>query len=258
MWLVSNGEAIEIDCPTSLGQSVDTNLTVGASATGYRRASYFGGANYLRTWSVDHAAIGREGAARLEAFTLSGYGTNGVGFIPTGAEHLNLFTPAQSLLATVTSAQRRTTTTASGVVYPSGVTVPEYTAIAMKTPFPYKGQIVTISAVTNGAATLAVRWLDASGAIISRSYVRSAGGDYARVANTVTAPANAVAFDAHVIGNIAAPAMTLGEVLRPWAVGQVAKSVVVNSPKSTLLAALDPMRITSSKSYQVMEVGAYE
>lgn len=258
MWLISQGEVVEIPCPTALSRDVETNLTTSISATGYRRANYFGGANYLRTWSVDHTALPQGKAAILEAFTLSGFGNGGVGFVPTGAEHLNLFTPAQSLLATVTNAQRRTTTTASGVVYPSGVTVPEYTAIAAKTPFPYKGQRVTISAVTNGAATLAVRWLDASGAIISRSYAKSAGGDYARVANTVTAPANAVAFDAHVIGNIAAPAMTLGEVLRPWAVGQVAKSVVVNSPKSTLLAAWDPMRITSSKSYQVMEVGAYE
>lgn len=257
MWIVSNGEAIEIPCPTALSSDVEPNLTISASATGYKRASYFGGAHYLRTWSLDHTALPQAKAAVLEAFTLGGFGAS-VGFIPTGAEHLNLFTQAQSLLATVTNAQRRTTTTASGVVYPSGVTVPEYTAIAAKTPFPYKGQRVTISAVTDGAATLAVRWLDASGAIISRSYAESAGGDYARVANTVTAPANAVAFDAHVIGNIAAPAMTLGEVLRPWAVGKVAKSVVVNSPKSALLAAWDPMRITSSKSYQVMEVGAYE
>lgn len=258
MWIVSNGEAIEIPCPTALSSDVEPNLTISASATGYRRANYFGGAHYLRTWSLDHSALKPAEATTLEAFTLGGFGTANVGFIPTGAEHLNLFTQAQSLLATVTNAQRRTITTAAGVVYPSGVTVPEYTAIAAKTPFPYKGQKVTISVVTNGAATLAVRWLDASGAIISRSYAESAGGSYTRVANTITAPANAVAFDAHVIGNITAPAMTLGETLRPWAVGQVAKSVVVNSPKSTLLAAWDPTKIISSKSYQVMEVGAYE
>ena len=258
MWLISQGEVVEIPCPTALSTDVEANLTTGVSATGYKRASHFGGAHYLRTWSLDHSALKPAEATILEAFTLSGFGNGGVGFVPTGAEHLNLFTPAQSLLATVTNAQRRTTTTASGVVYPSGVTVPEYTAIAAKTPFPYKGQRVTISAVTDGAATLAVRWLDATGAIISRSYAKSAGGDYARVANTVTAPANTVAFDAHVIGSIAAPAMTLGEVLRPWAVGQVAKSVVINSSKSTLLAAWDPAKIISSKSYQVMEVGAYE
>lgn len=260
MWLVSNGEAIEVNCPTSLAQSVDTNLTTSTSATGYRRANYFGGAHYLRTWDIEHAGLGREDAAKLEALTLGGFGADAVGFIPTGAEHLNLFTPAQSLLATVKDVQRRTRTVAGGVVYPSGLNTPGTTLLASRVPFPFAGQKVAISAVSRTGGGMSIRWLDATGNIITYQGAFSAATDteYRRATGIYTAPANAVYFDAHIAGDIAAPSLTLGDAVRPWAVGQAAKSVVLNQIQSSLLKATNFSSITSSKGYQVVEVGAYE
>lgn len=257
MWLISQGEVVEMPCPTSLNRDTESNLTTSTSATGYRRASYFGGAHYLRTWSLDHSELQRAEAALLEAFTLGGFGTANVGFIPTGAEHLNLFTPAQSLMAVPTSVNWRVTTRVGDTVYPSGVVAADWLLIASDTPFPFAGQTLNLSAVMSGTATLALRWLDSSGATISNSYVESNQAGYTRRSAVITAPTNATAFQARIIGDVAAPALTLGATLRPWAVGQTAKSVVVTAPKDSLLSAWDPASIITSKSYQVVEVGAY-
>lgn len=260
MWIVAAGEPIHIACPTSLTEDSESNLSISTSATGRRRANYFGGFHTLRTWAVDHSLLTGAEKTTLEALALGGFGTGDLGFIPTGAEHQNLFTPAASLLATVKDATRRITTTAQGISYPSGVNTPETALIASRVPFPYPGDFVVVSVVARNSGGMSIRWLDATGQIISYqgAFSNTSDTEYRRVIGRYTAPANAAYFDAHVKGDVAAPALTLGNEPRQWAPGQVAKSIVVSSPKKSLLASWDPARILSSANYQIMEVGSYE
>lgn len=258
MFFSSGNSIIEVRCPSSFSWSKASNLAVETSATGYTRASYFGGARVLRTMSLSHRAMSPSEMAKVEALTHLGYGAE-LGFIPTGAERTNLLPPGASLLATVTGAMPRpVTVTKVGEVYPGGVNTPESKFIAADIPFPYAGKSMAISVVGKGGAVCSIQWKDASGNVISYSGVTASTVEYERTTRYATAPANAVAFGVHVIGDAAAPSMTLEKVY-PWQVGQVAKSVIIeNDSSGEYLAAWDKTRAPlESASYTVKEVGDY-
>lgn len=258
MYFFSGSSIIEVRCPSSFSWSKASNLAVETSATGYTRASYFGGARVLRTMSLSHRAMSPSEMGKVEALTHLGYGAK-LGFIPTGAERSNLLTPGASLLATVTGAmQRPVTVTKGGEVYPGGVNTPDTKRIATAVPFPYAGQQVALSIVGRNAAVCTFEWLDATGTILGYPGVTANGADYERATAIITAPATAVAFGMHIKGDLAAPSITLGKVY-PWQVGQVAKSIVVEDDSSgEYLAAWDKTRAPlESASYTVKEVGDY-
>lgn len=258
MFFSSGGSIIEVDCPGSLSWSKASNLAVETSATGYTRASYFGGARVLRTMSLSHHAMTPSEMAKVEALTHLGYGAE-LGFVPTGAERSNLLPPGASLLATVSGATPRpVTVTGGGEVYPGGVNTPDIKRIATAVPFPYAGKQVALSIVGRNGSVCTFEWLDATGAILGYPGVTANGADYERVTAIITAPATAVAFGMHIRGDIAAPSVTLGKAY-PWQVGQVAKSVVIEGDSNgEYLAAWDKTRAPlESASYTVKEVGDY-
>ena len=258
MFFSSGGAIIEVDCPSSLSWSKASNLAVETSASGYTRASYFGGARVLRTMSLSHHAMTQSEMSKVEALTHLGYGAS-LGFVPTGAERSNLLPPGASLLATVTGAMPRpVTVTRGGEVYPGGVNATETKRIAADAPFPYAGKRVAISVVGKGGGVCSIEWKDAAGAVISYSGVTASSEEYERTTSYATAPATAVAFGAHINGDVAAPSMTL-EAVYPWQVGQVAKSVVIEDDSSgEYLAAWDKTRAPlETASYTVKEVGDY-
>lgn len=258
MFFVAKGQTIEVACPSILTTDPTTNLTMGDSVTGYRRASYFGGLTTLRSWGVDTSATSGEELAMLEAIATGGLGTDDLGFIPCGAEHLNLLPPGASLLATVSGATRRPATVAAdGKTYPSGVTVSSTALIASRVPWAFPGQQFTISMVSNDVAAFSIRWLKANGELINYQGVNVNTDGFTRSQATHFAPAEAAYFDAHINGSVTAPAITLGANLRPWSVGKAAKSVVVEPGGTQLLAAWNPANILSSSSFTVREVGAY-
>lgn len=257
MYFTSGNAIIEVDCPSSFSWSKASNLAVETSATGYTRASYFGGARVLRTMSLSHHVMSPSEMGKVEALTHLGYGAQ-LGFVPTGAERANLLPPGASLLATVTGATPRpVTVTRTGEVYPGGVNAPEAEFIAADIPFVYAGKRVAISVVGKGGAVCSIQWKDASGAVISYSGVTANAAEYERTTSYVVAPDNAVAFGVHILGDAAAPSMTLEKVY-PWQVGQVAKSVVIEDSSGEYLAAWDKTRAPlESASYTVKEVGDY-
>ena len=257
MYFTSGNAIIEVDCPSSLSWSKASNLAVETSASGYTRASYFGGARVLRTMSLSHHAMSPSEMAKVEALTHLGYGAQ-LGFIPTGAERANLLPPGASLLATVTGAiPRPVTVTRGGEVYPGGVNTPDSKRIAADIPFVYAGKRVAISVVGKGGGVCSIEWKDATGGVISYSGVTASSEEYERTTSYATAPATAVAFGAHINGDVAAPSMTL-ETVYPWQVGQVAKSVVIEDSNGEYLAAWDKTRAPlESASYTVKEVGDY-
>lgn len=257
MFFSSGGSIIEVDCPSSLSWSKASNLAVETSASGYTRASYFGGARVLRTMSLSHHAMTPSEMAKVEALTHLGYGAE-LGFVPTGAERSNLLPPGASLLATVTGAlPRPVTVTKGGEVYPGGVNTPESKFIAADIPFPYAGKNMAISVVGKDGAVCSIQWKDAGGNVISYSGVTANAAEYERTTSYAVAPLNAVAFGVHILGDAAAPSMTLEKVY-PWQVGQVAKSVVVEDSSGEYLAAWDKTRAPlESASYTVKEVGDY-
>ena len=254
---MSGGSVIEVECPTTLKWEKLSNLAIETSATGYSRASYFGGARILRELNLSHAVLPPTEMSKVEALTHLGYGTQ-LGFIPTGAERSNLLPPGASLLATVTGAMPRpVTVTRTGEVYPGGVNTPDAKRIATAVPFPYAGQQVALSVVGRNGALCTFEWLDATGAILGYPGVAANGGDYERVTAIITAPATAVAFGMHIRGDIAAPSVTLGKAY-PWQVGQTAKSVVIDGGNGDYLAAWDKGRAPlETVSYTVKEVGDY-
>lgn len=257
MYFTSGNAIIEVACPSALSWSKASNLVVETSATGYTRASYFGGSRVLRTMSLSHHAMAPTEMAKVEALTHLGYGAE-LGFIPTGAERANLLPPGASLLATVTDAiPRPVTVTRQGEVYPGGVNSPETKRIAADIPFPYAGKRVAISAVGKGGGVCSIEWKDATGAVISYSGVTASSEEYERSTSYATAPTAAVAFGAHIKGDVAAPSITLENVY-PWQIGQAAKSVVIEKPSGEYLAAWDKTRAPlETASYTVKEVGDY-
>lgn len=257
MFFHSQGAVIEVSCPSALSWDKSSNLTVGASAAGYTRASYFGGARILRAMSLEHGALAASEQAKVDAFTHLGFGAE-LGFTPTGAGRSNLLSPGASLLATAAGVSHRPFTPANGVLYPGGVNTPDVKRIATDLPFAFPGQKVALSAVGKGDFAFSIEWKDAAGRVLSYAAVAGSGADgYARVSRVHTAPAEAVAFGAHIRGDIAAPAMTLEKVM-PWQVGVVAKSVVVESAGVKMLAAWDHTRPPlTSHSYTIKEVGDY-
>lgn len=257
MFFVSEGQAIEVACPGSLEWEKASNLSVGSSASGYTRASYFGGARVLRSMTVAHGVLSTDGQAMIDALTHLGFGAD-LGFVPTGAERANLLTPGASLLATVSGAMRRVKTVDSaGMVYAGGVNTPDTKRIATATPFVYGGRRVVLSAVGRGGAVCSIEWLNELGEIISYFGVTCMGESYNRATREGVAPANAVAFGVHIRGDIAAPAMTLEKVY-PWQVGQVAKSVVIDAPTVKMLYAGDKTRAPFlGHAYTIREVGDY-
>lgn len=257
MFFVSEGQSIEVACPGSLEWDKTSNLTVGSSASGYRRGSYFGGARVLRSMTVAHGALSPDGQAMVDALTHLGFGAD-LGFVPTGAERSNLLTPGASLLATVSGAMRRVKTVDStGMVYAGGVNTPDTKRIATATPFVYGGRRVVLSAVGRGGAVCSIEWLNELGEVINYLAVSCPGESYNRATREGTAPANAVAFGVHVRGDIAAPAMTLEKVY-PWQIGQVAKSVVVEAASVKMLYAGDKTRAPFlGHGYTITEVGDY-
>lgn len=257
MYFTSGNAIIEVDCPSSLSWSKASNLAVETSASGYTRASYFGGARVLRTMSLSHQAMSPSEMAKVEALTHLGYGAQ-LGFVPTGAERSNLLPPGASLLATVTGATHRpVTVTSLGEVYPGGVNATETKRIATAIPFPYAGKQVALSIVGRNGAVCTFEWLDATGAILGYPGVTANGGEYERVTAIITAPSTAVAFGMHIRGDLAAPSVTLGKAY-PWQVGQVAKSVVIEDSSGEYLAAWDKTRAPlETASYTVKEVGDY-
>lgn len=257
MYFTSGNAMIEVGCPSTLSWSKASNLAVDTSATGYTRASYFGGARVLRTMSLSHHVMSPSEMAKVEALTHLGYGAQ-LGFIPTGAERANLLPPGASLLATVTGVMPRpVTVTRGGEVYPGGVNTPDAKRIATAVPFPYAGQQVALSVVGRNGALCTFEWLDATGTILGYPGVGANGGDYERVTAIITAPATAVAFGMHIRGDIVAPSVTLGKAY-PWQVGQTAKSVVIEDSSGEYLAAWDKTRAPlESATYTVKEVGDY-
>lgn len=257
MWFITAGEPIHLPCPTTLTTDQSSNLTTSQTVTGRRRASYFGGYSTLRTWSVDTKTATGDELAALEAFT-AGIGISDLGFIPEGAEHQNLLTPGASLLATAPGFTPRTiTTTGSGKVFPGGITSTSAVLVAARVPWVFPGQAYTLSIVGKSGAVCSIRWLRANGAVIRYDKVTASTADFERAHATHTAPADAAYFDLHINGAVAAPAITLGDTLRPWAVGKAAKSVVVEPASTQLLSAWDPAHIYTAASYKILEVGAY-
>lgn len=258
MFFVSQGQAIEVACPASHSWDKTSNLATSTSAAGYTRASYFGGPRVLRTMKLSVGALGPEGQAKIDALTHLGFGSQ-LGFIPCGAERSNLLPPGASLLATVAGVVSRATTVASdGAVYPGGVNTPSTAPVASSIPFAYPGQVISLSIVGRGGAAVSIQWLDASGASLGYLGLVAESAGYTRAHRVATAPATAVAFNVHVRGDVAAPALTLGSTLYPWQVGQVAKSVVVESAGVEIVAAWDTTQPPlQAHTYTVKEVGDY-
>lgn len=258
MIFTSQGQAIEVACPSTLKTEHTTNLTTNNSVTGHRRASYFGGVTPLRAWTVDVSATHGEELGLLEAISTGALGADHLGFIPCGAEHQNLLPPGASLLATVPGATRRPVTVAAdGKAYPGGLTTPTTTLIASQIPWAFPGQPITLSIVGKDGGTCSIRWLKANLDTIRNDGVTASSSEYTRTHINRTAPAEATYFDLHINGAVAAPAITLGTTLRPWSVGKTAKSVVVEPSGSQLLAAWDAAQVLSTISYTVTEVGKY-
>ena len=254
---MSGSSVIEVECPTTLKWEKLSNLATDTSATGYIRASYFGGARVMRKMPLTHSVLSPTEMSKVEALTHLGYGAQ-LGFIPTGAERANLLPPGASLLATVTGAMPRpVTVTRGGEVYPGGVNTPDSKRIAAGIPFVYAGKRVAISVVGKGGGVCSIEWKDATGDVISYSGVTASSDEYERATSYATAPTTAVAFGAHINGDVAAPSITL-ETVYPWQVGQVAKSVVIEDSSGEYLAAWDKTRAPlESASYTVKEVGDY-
>lgn len=258
MFFVSDGQPIEIACPASLSWDKTSNLTVGTSAAGYTRASYFGGARILRTMSLAHGALAPAEQAKIDALTNLGFGTE-LGFIPTGAERANLLTPGASLLATIKGVIRRPgTTDLRGNFYPGGINSPESIRIAEQVPFAHPGETITLSVVGRGEYAFSVQWLTASGSLIRSSWVEATSEEgYTRSSAESVAPPDASYFRAYIKGDVAAPAITIGGVY-PWQVGQVANSVVVDAANVKMLYAGDKTRAPFlGHGYTIMEVGDY-
>lgn len=257
MFFTNQGQAVEVACPISLSWDKSSNLAVATSASGYTRASYFGGARVLRTMSLAHGALAPGEQAKVDALTHLGFGAE-LGFIPTGAERANLLTPGASLLATVSGAlPRPVTVDREGAVYPGGVNTPETKRVATATPFAHAGQRIALSAVGRGGAVCSIEWLNATGEVISYFGVTCDGEEYRRVTREGTAPAEAVAFGLHVRGDIAAPSLTLNRPY-PWQVGMVAKAVVIESASASMLSAIHKTRAPYlGHTYTIREVGDY-
>ncbi|WP_421083098.1 hypothetical protein [Rothia nasimurium] len=258
MFFVSQGQVIEVACPASHSWDKTSNLSTSTSAAGYTRASYFGGPRVLRTMKLSVGVMTPEEQAKIDALTHLGFGSQ-LGFIPCGAERSNLMPPGASLLATVAGVVPRATTVASdGTVYPGGVNTPTTALVASAVPFAYPGQVVSLSIVGRAGAAMSIQWLDATGASLGFVGAVADSAGYTRVRRGTTAPATAVAFNVHVKGDLAAPALTLGSTLYPWQVGQVAKSVVIESAGVEVIAAWDTSRAPlQTHTYTIKEVGDY-